>query len=184
MTMDPEQGGTGLEADRDQALWKLLGRARAVEVSPYFSRRVLRDLAAGVGEASGGWRAWLRPAWILGGGMAVVAVALGMISLSFLPGAQPVPMGNGQRQARSAGPRVAPAVAGAPDAAVPPAATASVAAAPAVVASAPAIVPANGAALVDGPDGVSPQDVDVIADLDNLVAREETDVWTDDTSRF
>ncbi len=31
---------------------------------------------------------------------------------------------------------------------------------------------------------VAPQDVEVIADLDNLISREESRLWTDDTARF
>lgn len=32
---------------RDEALWRLLGRARAVETSPYFARKVLRAIEVG-----------------------------------------------------------------------------------------------------------------------------------------
>jgi hypothetical protein len=166
MSMDPKDDGANLEADRDQALWQLLGRSRPVEVSPYFARRVLRDLDAGIAgrdPAPSGWRAWWRPAWILAGGTAAVAVALGIFTFSSIPVAQQQPLPMARRAAVSSVPVIA----------VAPASRAV-----------PAPAAGDAAAAVEVADDVSPQDVDVIADLDNLVAREETNVWTDDTSRF
>ena len=57
----------GLDPADDAALWRLLGRARQSEVSPYFARRVLREVTLfeegkhGVGRPRGqGWLAGLR----------------------------------------------------------------------------------------------------------------------------
>jgi hypothetical protein len=177
MSMDSKNDDRGLEADDDQALWDLLGRARSVEPSPYFVRRVLRDLdadAAGAAESpAGGWRAWWRPGWILAGSTAVLAAAFGLFTLSSIPVAQPPPV---VRQPVAAVP--APGVV-APPAAVPVLDVPDVAAVGVAQAA-----PAESAAVFQLPADVRPQDVDVIADLDNLVAREETNAWTDDTSRF
>jgi hypothetical protein len=168
----------------EQALWDLLGRNRPVEVSPFFVRRVLRDLDAEAStswnDAAAGWRAWLKPAWILGGSTAGLAVVAGVLSFASLTG-RPLPAAV-RRQ-------VGPSVVLAPIAsAAAPAAVALPAPAVPVGLTAPAVaaVAVNGdpSATLDLGDDVSPQDVDVIADLDNLVAREETSVWTDDTSRF
>lgn len=41
---------------RDKALWELLGRARRVEVSPYFARKVSRAIEAESAPASPSWR--------------------------------------------------------------------------------------------------------------------------------
>jgi hypothetical protein len=164
MTNDPKHDGGGLEADSDQALWKLLGQARPVEVSPYFVRRVLRDLDAGGAVADGAasrWRSWWRPGWMFAGSGAVAAVVIGIFSFSSIPVAQPPSALH--RQVASAAPATQAAQAVQPEAAA---------------------APNTVAAVAEVPDDVSPQDVDVIADLDNLVAREETNVWTDDTSRF
>ena len=114
--------------------------------------------------AGEGWRAWLQRGWLLAGSTAVCAVVSGIFSFPSLPGTQPRPALSRQL--------VSP---------VP------VAVHPQLVSPAPgpATPAGNGATAIEVADDVSPQDVDVIADLDNLVAREETNVWTgDDTSRF
>jgi hypothetical protein len=154
MTRNHKHEGTGLEPDRDEELWELLGKARPVRVSPYFARRVLRDLDAGDAPAHG-WLAWRLPGWIVASSTAAVAIVLGFLSFSSIPVAQAPPMA--QRQAVL---RVSPV--------------------PRAAASTP-----SAAGVFEVADDVSPQDIDVIADLDNLVAREETNEWTDDdTSRF
>ncbi len=56
----------GLDPADDAALWRLLGRARAPEISPYFARRVLREVALaeeakrGAHTRGRGWLAGLR----------------------------------------------------------------------------------------------------------------------------
>jgi hypothetical protein len=45
---------------RDDALWKLLGRAREVEPSPYFARKVLRAIEADAAPGPAWWRLFLR----------------------------------------------------------------------------------------------------------------------------
>ena len=176
--MDHNDEGTGLEGDDNQALWKLLGHARPVEVSPYFARRVLRDLDAGsaVDEAAG-WRAWLRPGWILAGSAAAVgAVVLGVASFSSPTVVQPRAV-----VSRRPIPSLPTVVIQQPVS--PVRARPAVTAVP-MVAAMPVTPVVKADAAIEVADDVSPQDVDVIADLDNLVAREETNVWTDDTSRF
>ena len=68
----------GLDPADDEALWRLLGRARGTEVSPYFARRVLREVTLfeeekqGGRVRGGGWLAGLRGgvAASTGGGLA------------------------------------------------------------------------------------------------------------------
>jgi hypothetical protein len=176
--MESKHDDNELPTAGEQALWDVLARHRPVEVSPYFVRRVLRDLDAETSapreETAAGWRAWLRPAWILAGSTAVAAAVVGVFSFASLTGF-PLPA--------AVHPQVGLSVVQVPMASA--AAPAVDAAPPVPAAPAVAAVAVNGdAAGADLGDDVSPQDVDVIADLDNLVAREETSVWTDDTSRF
>ena len=166
--------------ENDEALWRLLERAPAPKpVSPYFARRVLREVAA-LGETPSSarqasswlarlWQACRRPAG-LGFAGALAAVALTVVgglslfsthrpSLAAPPTAfQPAP---------------APAVEGGTD---------------------PGDVAANNNPGVPPPAApaaepvVTAQDVEVIADLDNLLSREESRLWTEDdnttTARF
>jgi hypothetical protein len=177
--MDSKDNDTERLSADEQALWALLGRSRPAGVSPFFVRRVLRDLDAETSgaahAAAAGWFAWLRPAWILAGSTGVLAVAVGFISFSTLTGV-PLPAA-GHRQ-------VVPPVALAVPTVSIPAAAPGVVSALAMAGPEVAAVAKDSTAVADLGDDLSPQDVDVIADLDNLVAREETSVWTDDTSRF
>ncbi len=166
MKNNPQDEGTGLEPDRDEALWKLLGRSRRVEVSPFFGRRILRDLEAGTTTAPG-WVAWLRPGWALAGGVAAVVLSLGVWSFSSLPAGPSAPLTDSHPLASLQ--IVEPVLA---------------LVAPAVVAPAPVEPAPRRTAIMAAAEDYGPQDVEVIADLDNAVAREETNVWTDETSRF
>ena len=76
----PDESGDPLE--RDEALWDLLGKSRHVEVSPLFSRNVLRQVRVAryaAREPACGFffslwlKAW-RPAVIGAAGLAVVAL--------------------------------------------------------------------------------------------------------------
>ncbi len=62
---------------RDEALWKLLGRARKVEPSPYFARKVLRAIEADAGARPAWWQLFLRTIAPVGacGALAILAVA-------------------------------------------------------------------------------------------------------------
>ena len=162
-----------MEPGDDEALWRLLGRVRGVEASPYFARRVLREVildeeGRGRAVAGGGWLAGLRPV-LVGRRMAtwpaaaVVAVFwLSVVLTTNRPAPAPV-AGNVAHRASS--PAMAPVMrAGA--AANPAAGTGT---------------PSRTAAV---PEDVAAQDVEVIADLDNLMTREESRLWTEDTARF
>ncbi len=65
-------------AGNDQALWQLLGHARAVEASPYFARKVLREIQAAPQPTW--WKSWrfvwrtLAPTTVCAG-VALLAVA-------------------------------------------------------------------------------------------------------------
>lgn len=62
---------------RDEALWKLLGKARRVEASPYFARKVLRGIEAAPHPMA--WLSWqflfrtIAPAAVCAG-IAILAV--------------------------------------------------------------------------------------------------------------
>jgi hypothetical protein len=136
----------------DEALWQLLGRAKAPTVSPYFSRRVLREVATL--EEKRGLTAMLARFWqrtldatlrmpratYSGGALAAALVCA--ISVALLPhdGATPGQM----RVAR--------------------------------VASDIQMT------QTDSTEELTAQDVDVIADLDTLLAYDENTLWTEDTT--
>jgi hypothetical protein len=64
-----------MKRDDDQQLWELLGRARPVQVSPFFARNVLRKLREGGGRLES-LRRLLRPrALIPATGLAVAIIA-------------------------------------------------------------------------------------------------------------
>jgi hypothetical protein len=65
---------------RDEALWDLLGRARGVNVSPYFARKVLRVVEASEEPRPAWWQAFLRvvaPTAICAGIVAMAIVGAG-----------------------------------------------------------------------------------------------------------
>ncbi|HRQ87801.1 MAG TPA: hypothetical protein PLA50_03325 [Bacteroidia bacterium] len=67
-------------------LWKLLGHASKTEVSPYFARRVLREVRAAANEPVGLWdrlRAFLAPRR-LGASFAAALVVAGLVSIPLL----------------------------------------------------------------------------------------------------
>ena len=154
-------------AEDDAALWRLLERApQPKPVSPYFARRVLREVAAleqtepAVAPPAPGWLARLWQSWH-GQARGVFAGALAAVVL--------LAVGTNVTPRRSH----APAAGTVSDAQ---------AAAPAVPAESLGSTDADPA--VDAP--VAAQDVEVIADLDNLLSNEESRLWTDDdtTARF
>ena len=68
--------------DEQDDLWELLGRARPVKVSPFFSRNVLRAIRESAPERERGFVDWLRTGWnwlVLSGAAALVLfLAVGM----------------------------------------------------------------------------------------------------------
>ena len=174
MSNEAKDGKEGMERGDDEALWRLLGRARTPEASPYFSRRVLREVAylddpraAGMmpGAAAGGWLARWRQAWHRPGAAVwpgAVAVAVFWLSVELTIPSVPAPGGAD----RYAWPQEMPsAQTDDPTASGDRGGT--------------MMVPAAAAE-----DAVAAQDVEVIADLDNVIAREENRLWTEDTARF
>ena len=154
-------------AEDDAALWSLLERApRPKAASPYFARRVLREVAA-LEEAgpvteptAPGWLVRLWQTWhgqargVFAG--ALGAVALLAVSTNVLPRHSHPPTGGAVSDAQAAIP-AAPVEPETTDVADPSA---------------------------EAP--VAAQDVEVIADLDNLLSSEESRLWTDEdtTARF
>ena len=162
-TESKDQPG-GMDPGDDQALWKLLGRQEApVKASPYFARRVLREVALAEERRGGGWAAGLRRFWAPPSRHAAAwsgAFALGMLCMSavwILPANRPS--------------MVHPA-----------AAVAAVTATDAGELPLPAGLVPSAAPDADPLEQVAPvQDVELIADLDNLLSREESRLWTEDT---
>ena len=154
-------------AEDDAALWGLLERApRPKPVSPYFARRVLREVAAleeagpATAPAAPGWLARLWQMWH-GQARGVFAGALGAVALL------------------AVGTNVSPLRRHTPAAGTANVAQAAASAAPAENDAMDVADPA-----ADAP--VAAQDVEVIADLDNLLSSEESRLWTDEdtTARF
>ncbi len=160
MTTESKGEMGGMDPGDDEALWALLGRQEPpVKASPYFARRVLREIAE---EPHGGWWQRVRQSWTLAPRHAAAwsgVFALGVLCLSAV---LTLPSG------RSPVARV----------------TATTLA---VEFSTPAsAVPATATDAPDSNEEAAPvQDAEVIADLDNLLSREESRLWTeDDTARF
>ena len=157
MTTEGKDETGGLDPGDDAALWSLLGRHEPpVKVSPYFARRVLREIALEE-PPSGGWFGRLRGAWSLLPRHTAVwsgALAFGMLCLSAvltIPANRP-PVSR-----------------------------------PAAVSGSDAVeVPAPLAEVAPLANALPVQDDEVIADLDNLLSREESRLWTEDpdTARF
>ena len=167
----PEETAHPAPEEDDAALWSLLERApRPGPVSPYFARRVLREVAAleeakpAPVEGALGWPVRLWRAWH-GQARGVLAGALGaVVLLAVGAGVSP-----SRWRAPVAVPGAAAALAGAADADP---------VEPGIPTSNDAASPSPAAA--DPP--VAAQDVEVIADLDNLLSREESRLWTDENT--
>ncbi len=160
MTTESKGETGGMDPGDDEALWALLGRQEPpAKAGPYFARRVLRQITE---EPPGGWWQRVWRVWSLAPRHTAAwsgAFALGVLCLSAvltLPLTRPTVT------------RVA---------VTKDTAEFSTAASP---------VPADAAEAPESTDEVAPvQDAEVIADLDNLLSREESRLWTeDDTARF
>ena len=178
---DGKQEGAPHEGEGEDALWRLLERApHPKPVSPYFARRVLREVAAleGARPSTGRaahWLARLWPAWRWTPG-AAFASALAVVTLLAVGGV-------GLSAGRWHTP-VSPAVAVRP-APETPDTNFPEQPAPADLVAGPNANPSPSAAPASDPV-VTAQDVEVIADLDNVLSREESRLWTEDdnTARF
>lgn len=160
-------------AEDDAALWRLLERApRPGPVSPYFARRVLREVGTleenrpAAGPGAPGWLARWWQGWH-GQARGVFAGALGAVALLAV-GSNVTPW---HRQA----PPVVRTAAAAQAAAATPAENDP--------ADSNASSPSQTAS---SEPPVAAQDVEIIADLDNLLSSEESRLWTDEdnTARF
>ena len=170
------ENADGLDACGDAALWDLLGRAEAPKAGSYFSRRVLREVSL-LGETQAAarwwqpealWRTCRRlPRLAFVAGTPVAALLLLFLGLHLNPPGRQTPAG---------APAVTTTAKGSGDEAVPQE--------PALVENIPAAAPAASVASASLPEGVSAQDVEVIAELDTLLKREQNRLWTEDTARF
>ena len=170
MSNEAKNRADGMERGDDEALWRLLGRARTPQAGPYFSRRVLRETAR-LDEAgtSGGsswlarWRrqVWRRPGAAIWPGVAAMAVFWLSVELT-------IPSARTGGAARHVWTQEAPSVS--------------------ETARAAESTTADGrrdeAAAATAEDGDASQDVEIIADLDNVITREENLLWTEDAARF
>ncbi len=179
----------GLEDD--QELWQMLGRARKPEVSPYFARRVLREAASLPQTRPGsalwrGLKAWwqaglplLRPpraaAW--SGAFAAVVICAASVMMTFSNGGSTLRLSPVSPHWQQTAPEeeIAPETA---------AASSADGATLEASLSADRGTAADSAATAADDSTLTQQDAEVIADLDTLMAREETHLWTDDNAAF
>jgi hypothetical protein len=115
-----------MKREDDQLLWDLLGRARPVDLSPFFARNVIRKVRLRA-ERLVWLQGWLRPRKLVPLTGVAVALVAALLALH-----QPRPRTGGE--------------------------------------SAPDVI-----AKID------PQDYDVVADLDELLAADDNNLWDDDT---
>ena len=175
MTTDGKHEGTPQEGE-DDALWRLLERARQPKsVSSYFARRVLREVALLENDRPTALGAphWLARRWreLFRPPGAAFACVLMAAALTVTGGTQ-----------LSSTRQPTPAADSRPEATNPNAVAVEETASP-VVAEDPSN-PSPTVAVSSEPV-VTAQDVEVIADLDNVLSREESRLWTeDDTARF
>ena len=178
----------GLEDD--QELWQMLGRARKPEVSPYFARRVLREAACLPQTRPGsalwrGLKAWwqaglplLRPpraaAW--SGAFAAVVICAASVMMTFSNGGSTLRLSPASPHWQQTAPEEETA----------PETVTSSADGATFEASllADRGTAADSAATAADDSTLTQQDAEVIADLDTLMAREETHLWTDDNAAF
>ena len=154
-----------MEPEDDQALWTLLGGdASPAKVSPYFARRVLREVALAEEARAAGW--WNRLRNALPNGAFARRAALGS---GLLSGACAALLLVATHLERRLGPVSLPST------------QEVINAQPGVDASATAeAVPVEESPQASG----QVRDVEVIADLDNALQREESRLWTEDSARF
>jgi hypothetical protein len=115
-----------MKREEDQQLWDLLGRARPVEVSPFFARNILRKIRER--EQRFGWlQGWLRPRALIPATGLAAAIIAAMLTMH-----RPASVNPSDNV-------------------------------PEIIAS------------------IDPQDYDVVADLDELMAADDNTLWDDDT---
>ena len=69
-----------MKREDDQQLWELLGRARPVQVSPFFARNILRKLREGEGRFER-LRGLLRPRALIPATGLVIAIVAAMLTM-------------------------------------------------------------------------------------------------------
>ena len=169
MSNDGRDETDGMDARDDQALWTLLGRQEPTpKASPYFARRVLREVTLAEERRADGWRRlWSRgwPGGVFGRRSALCSGVISGACATLLL----VMVYRGQSPGPARG--------------TPPGET-TMAPSAAPVESL-SVAPNSAAIQVEATPAGSPvQDVEVIADLDNALQREESRLWTEDTARF
>ena len=188
MKGDPLQTSDSTALEDDRELWEVLARSPRTGAGPYFTRRVLREAALLPQGASSsalwrGLKAWwqaglplLRPPRAAAWPGALVAVVICTLTLmTTLPyhgenlnvASSPENWGGPHSQPITTGPVVA---APGQEAVEADAATEDDL--------------SGGIALASDDSSLTPQDAEIIADLDSLTAREETHLWTDDSTAF
>ncbi len=182
-----DQNEAARDLRADAPLWELLGRANRPQPSPYFARRVLREVS--LWEEARDAERWWQPAVLWRAcrqvpraaflaGTPIAALVLVFVGLRLNPSGSPVSPGKSSVVAAgvSSGANEPKDVS-----AVQTVSAAQLTDSAEVPAASPAGSVAASAAL---PDEVSAQDVDVIADLDTALKREQNRLWTEDTARF
>ena len=186
----------GLDAGDDAALWDLLGRAEPPKVGPYFARRVLREVSLQAESPAATWwqpAALWRAAFVAGTPVAALCLLFLGLHLNLsnrqtppaMPATVTAPVANSSKEASQelvTDPEIAASLvqdestlaslADEDDSTAPPAG------------NIPAPRPTASVASSAGPEGISEQDVEVIAELDTLLKREQNRLWTEDTARF
>jgi hypothetical protein len=113
-----------MKREDDQQLWDLLGRARQVELSPFFARNVVRKIREQLPRFE-----WLRPRRLVPITSLAIALVAAVLALH-----HPSQRGSDEK-------------------------------APDVIAK------------------IDPQDYDVVADLDELLATDDSNLWDDDDTQ-
>lgn len=164
MTNEGRDDKDGMDRQDDDAFWTLLGRAAPPAlVSPYFSRRVLREVALADQGRAAGWWGSLRSASMAASVFRRTALWSGVFSGACALGLLCLHSGLQTPETRSARHAHVRAVQAAPT--TPPPAAQTVAAA-------------------EAREAVPVPEAEVVADLDNILEREESRLWTEDTARF
>lgn len=168
--MKPEEDAPNHDSEKNSesdALWELLGKARPVEERPFFASKVLQAIRSERSERAeeqSGLMAWLRRRWLMPFATVAFAAVMALVALK-------------------------------PDVAVSPGASDS----PASLASTDpgAEFPESEVIAAGGKQDVQDDlvgemaavvaenaDYQIIAELDDLLAAEDTSIWTDSSSPF
>ena len=166
MTNDGRDEREGMDREDDAALWTLLGQQEPpVKASPYFSRQVMREIKLAEEQGGGGTWSRVRRIFARGGLFRHAAIWSGALSgacaVALVYLAHPAWVTEHRETA--------------PQATAVPAQTIVAEATPETAVSQP---------VEAAQKSISAGDEEVIADLDNVLQREESRLWTEDTARF